>query len=79
MKKLYISTIRSKLEYANTVWRPTSVKHIKMIEMVQKRCTKFGILSDLSYEKRVSSLNLTSLDVLRVRGDLIQTFKRLRS
>ena len=51
---IYI-TIRPKLEYSNTVWRESSVKRIKMIKMVQKRCSKFGILSDLSYEKRLSS------------------------
>ena len=75
MKKVrYISTIRPKLEHANTVWRPIPVKPIKMIETVQKRCTKFGILSDLSYEKQSYSLNLTRLDVRRVRGDLFQMF-----
>jgi hypothetical protein len=78
IKKLYVSTIRPKLEYANTVWKPTSVKHTKMIEMVQKRCTKLGMLSDLSYNNRLSLLNLTKLNIRRVRGELIQVFKIIR-
>ena len=77
LKKLYVSTIRPKLEYANTVWKPTSIKHTKMLESVQKRCTKFGSLSSLSYENRLSSLNLTTLNLRRIRGDLIQVFKIL--
>jgi hypothetical protein len=78
IKKLYVSTIRPKLEYANVVWKPTSVKQNKLIEKVQKLCTKFGMLSNLSYEKRLDSLNLTKLEIRRVRGDLIQVFKFLR-
>ena len=48
-----------------------------MIEMVQKRCTKLGSLSNLSYNNRLSTLNLTKLDLRRVRGELIQVFKYL--
>ena len=77
IKKLYVSTIRPKLEYANTVWKPTSVKHTKRLEMVQRRCTKYGNLSNLSYVDRLSTLNLTTLDLRRVRGELIQVFKIL--
>jgi hypothetical protein len=49
-----------------------------MIEKVQKSCTKLGMLSDLNYANRLSSLNLPKLDVRRVRGDLIHVFKILR-
>jgi hypothetical protein len=77
IKKIYVSTIRPKLEYANTVWRPTSIKHIRMLEAVQKRCTKYGKLSSVRYANRLLSLNLSRLDMRRVRGDLIQVFKFL--
>jgi len=46
-----------------------------MIESVQRRCSKFGPLSALSYEDRLASLNLSKLDIRRVRGELIQVFK----
>ena len=32
-----------KLEYTNTVSMPLSVKHIKMVEKILQRCTKFGM------------------------------------
>jgi len=74
IKKLYVSTIKPKLEYANTVWRLTSIKHIKMLELIQRRCTKQGFLSYLNYVDRLSTLQLTKLDVGRVRGEIIQVF-----
>ena len=74
IKKLYTSSVRPILEYANSVWTPTTVKHVKMLERVQKRCTKLGDLSELSYNNRLSALNLLILSDRRLRGDHIQVF-----
>ena len=47
-----------------------------VIERVQRRATKLvGSLNSLSYEQRLSYLNLTTLELRRIRGDLIQVFK----
>ena len=40
-KKLYLSLIRSKLNYCSPVWRLSLIKHIELLETVQRRATKF--------------------------------------
>ena len=48
----------------------------ELIEKVQKRATKLlSCLRDKHYDERLRILNLTRLDVRRVRGDLIQLYK----
>ena len=47
-----------------------------VLERVQRRATKLvGSLSSLSYEQRLANLKLTTLELRRDRGDLIQVFK----
>ena len=47
-----------------------------MIERVQHRATKLvSSIRNLSYEKRLKSLNLTTLVERRNRGDMIQIYK----
>ena len=47
-----------------------------MIESVQRHFTKYVIgMRNLSYEERMKSLKLPSLDFRRFRGDLIAIFK----
>ena len=36
-KKLYLLLIRSKLTYCSPVWRPSLIKHIELLETVQRR------------------------------------------
>ena len=51
-----------------------------MIERVQRRATKLiEGLSDMSYSDHISYTGLISMERRRVRGDLIQAFKVLRS
>ena len=59
IRKLYITLIRPKLEYANAIWSPTSKKQISMLEKVQRRCTKVGPLRNLTYTERLKELCLT--------------------
>jgi hypothetical protein len=49
-----------------------------MVEKVQHRCTKFGPLANLSYHDRLVQLGLTTLEVRRKRGDLIQMYKYVK-
>ncbi|CAC5398059.1 unnamed protein product [Mytilus coruscus] len=62
----------SHLEYASSVWNPYKKKDIKTIENVQRTATQIlPNLKDLSYEERLK----TRLKFLRLRGDMIETYK----
>ena len=54
-------------------------KNIELLEQVQHRATKLiPKIAHLSYHKRLQDLNLTTLELRRHRGDLIETFKILK-
>ena len=77
--KLYTTYVRPNLEYCSSVWNPYRKKDIKKIEQVQRRATKLvPELRHLNYESRLANLGLTTLEVRRERGDLIQFFKILK-
>jgi hypothetical protein len=77
-KKLYLSLVRPHLEYASTVWSPAKVGDILKIERVQRRATKsIKSFHKLGYTDRLKRLDLTTLEVRRQRGDLIQVYKML--
>ena len=74
--KLYKQMVRPHLEYAVQVWNPYFAKDKQLLENVQRRATKLiGCLRNLTYEERLRILGLTSLELRRIRGDLIQVFK----
>ena len=50
---LYMTLVRSHLEYASEIWRPKSVTMIKRIEGVQRRATRL-MLPDFSYNERLN-------------------------
>ena len=70
---LYQSLVRPHIDYAVSVWNPSLKQDIKLIEKVQERATK-----SLNYQDRLTRLKITSLEVRRVRGDLIQFYKILK-
>ena len=64
------------LEYNSSVWSPASVKDILRIEGVQRKFTKrVPGLSELTYYSRLKTLSLESLELRRVRADLILVYK----
>ena len=66
--------VKTHLDYASSVWSPYKIKHIKMIESVQRRCTRqLPYLKDLPYPERLKKLNLPTLAYRRLRGDMIET------
>lgn len=75
-KKLYKALVRPHLEYGASVWSPHLQRNIKKIETVQRRATKqIPGFRHLTYEERLLSLKLQSLEQRRKRGDLIETYK----
>ena len=76
MLQLYKTLVRPHIEYCVQAWRSHLVKDIAFIENVQHRATRMiPSLRSLSYEQRLAALNLTTLEVRRLRGDLIEVFK----
>lgn len=74
--KIYKTYIRPLLEYGFQVWSPYFQKDINLLESVQRKATKLPqVLRHKSYEERLLTLRLTSLEERRLRGDLIETFK----
>jgi hypothetical protein len=76
---LYKSLIRPHLEYCIQAWRPFLVKDVDLLERVQRRATKLvHAIKSRPYEERLGLLGLTTLDLRRTRGDVIETFKIIK-
>src|SRR5271163_3188495 len=74
--QLYKSLVRPHLDYCIQAWRPHYVKDIELIERVQRRATRMVAgCKELTYEKRLEVLNLTTLETRRKRADMIEVFK----
>ena len=56
-KLLFTSLVRPIVEYANPVWSPYRIKHVDMIENLQRRATKMlPGMDQLSYPERLEKL-----------------------
>jgi len=76
---LYSTLVRPHLEYAVQLWNPHQIGHKNKLEQVQRRATKMvKEVKKLSYEQRLTKLNLMSTETRRKRGDMIMTFKILK-
>jgi len=76
--KAFTTYVRPLLEYASCVWSPCNIMNIKKVESVQRRFTKrLPNMASLDYASRLSAINLDSLEVRRLRADLICTYKML--
>jgi hypothetical protein len=75
-RKAFITYIRPLLEYNSVVWNPT---HIYLIDLVESVLRKFSkrilLLSNLPYTERLAGLGLESLELRRLRFDLMNYFK----
>ena len=61
------------------VWRPHKLKDIENIDRVQRRVTRMieGLQSDPYYEI-LQKTDLISLEMRRLRAELIEVFKMMR-
>lgn len=68
--------VRPLVEYATCVWSPHQAGLIKKVESVQRKFTKWlpGFWN-LDYKTRLERLKLDSLELRRLRQDLIFTYK----
>ena len=76
LTRAFIVYVRPLLEYASCVWSPHQVGRINQIEAVQRKFTKrLPGLAMLSYGERLSYLGLESLEMRRLKQDLIYCYK----
>ena len=78
MRKAFITYIRPILEYNSSIWNPTEIYLIDLIENVQREFSRrIPSLSELSYRDRLTKLNLEPLEQRRLRHDLELYYKIL--
>ncbi|XP_076059106.1 uncharacterized protein LOC143035878 [Oratosquilla oratoria] len=79
VKKILVTLIRPRLEYSVTLWTPSTKKNIKKLERIQRATTKMApTLSKLTYEQRLSKLELPTLEQRRERGDLLAIYRIMK-
>ena len=76
IRSLYLTFIWLLLEFAVPVWSPFLKSDCDNIERIHHKATKLiSSIRNLSYQKRLEALNLTTLVERRQRRDLIQMYK----
>ena len=76
MLTLYKSLILSRLDYASQLWSPYKLKHVYLIENIQRYFTKqITGMRDLSYHARLKQLRLSSVQRRRDRYSIIYIWK----
>jgi ribonuclease P/MRP protein subunit RPP40 len=64
----------------STVWNPSTLVDTLKLESVQRRASKrIRSLRKLGYTARLARLDLTTLEIRRQRGDLIQVYKTINN
>ena len=73
---MYRSFVRPLLEFAAPAWSPHKRGDVEALEKVQKRCLRMiSNLGGMTYEQKLTELNLQTLEDRRLRGDAIEAFK----
>lgn len=81
IKLLYITLVRSRLEYCSVVWSPFYKSDISQIERIQHKFLRYIAYKkkistdDIDYTQLMDTLNIKSLASRRDRNDLIILYK----
>ena len=80
MLTLFKCVVLSRLDYGSQLWSPTQIKSLNEIERVQRSFTKFITgMRPLSYEDRLKSLHLYTVQLRFERYTIIYIWKILES
>jgi hypothetical protein len=75
-KQLYVSLVRSGLEYCSQVWSGTTSQNILLIERLQRSATRYILQQpDLDYKDRLKELKLLPLTYRREYLDTCMFYK----
>ena len=78
MSKIYCTYIRPLLEYNTPAWSPFLRKDIFKIESVQRYFTrKVPGMAEMSYQERLIEMGIETLEVRRLKFDLMMAYKIL--
>ena len=80
--KCYLTLVRPVLEYASSVWDPSTKENIDKLEQIQKRAARFitGEYSKLTrITPLVKSLNLETLEDRRTKSKVVIIHKAINS
>ena len=75
--KLYKVYVRPHLQYCSSAWAPYTVADKEVLENVQKRAVKMISGLQGTYEEKLKSVGLVTLEENRVRGDMIEMYKMM--
>lgn len=76
--RAFVTYVRPILEYCSQVWSPSYLTDIFKIERVQRRFTRrLKYNGKLSYGQRLNKINLETLELRRLKFDLIMVYKIL--
>jgi hypothetical protein len=76
LKRAFIVYIRPMVEYNSVVWNPRCIFLTDLLESVQRHFTKrIPSLSNCNYAERLARLSLDTLELRRLRFDLIFYYK----
>jgi hypothetical protein len=76
MAKLILRALRPLLEHCSPVWSPHTLGNISKVEAVQRRFNKsIHYLSSLSYMDHMKELSIETLELRRLKQDLVVCFK----
>lgn len=80
MIPVYKTHIRPLLEFSSCVWFTEYIGDLKLLESTQRRWTKqIAGMEEISYDQRLSLLNLYSVKGRLIRADLIKYWKILHN
>ena len=78
LMRAFVTYVRPILEYASCVWSPYTIGQVTKIEAVQRRFTKRLLCCcGMQYPERLAKLGVDSLELRRLRFDLIYVYKIL--
>ena len=74
--RLYQVFVLLHLSYSVSAWAPYTVADKEILEKVQRRDMMMVTNLKGSYEERLATLGMRTLEARRIRGDLIETYKK---